>query len=178
MYHGANRLGGNSLLAALYSGNVAADDIFGRDSVSNKYNFEPFVEQQNKSLRKVQDSSSPFPVMYIRDMLAETMKKHLGIVRTAESLSKGIEDIEYDLSVSEKIKYDGSVSAYSNYSLKGILTLARAVVSCAVERKESRGAHYRSDFPSMSDEYAAPTLVSYDDGEYNVKFDKEELYES
>ena len=124
------------------------------------------------------DSDSPFPVMYVRDMLAETMRKHLGIVRTEESLEKGIEDVEYDLSVSDRIKYDGSVSAYTNYSLKGILTLARAVLSCAKFRKESRGAHYRSDYPKESEEFGCATLISFDNGDYSIRSDKEGVYES
>ena len=178
MYHGANRLGGNSLLAALYSGNVAADDIFGRDCASEKADFKHMLDSANKEIKGMLESSSPFPVMYVRDMLAETMKKHLGIVRTEESLEKGIEDVEYDLSVSDRIKYDGSVSAYTNYSLKGILTLARAVLSCAKFRKESRGAHYRSDYPKVSEEYNCSTLISFSNGAYSIRSDKEGVYES
>ena len=102
----------------------------------------------------------------------------MGIVRNDESLTQGIEDVEYDLSVAEKIRYDSSVSIYSNYSLMGILTMARASLTCAKERKESRGAHCRSDFPEQSEEYTYSTLISYDDGAYRVTLDKERLYES
>ena len=178
MYHGANRLGGNSLLAAIYSGNIAADDISGRESALKNVDFKGMVDHANMELKGMLDSDSPFPVMYVRDMLAETMRKHLGIVRTEESLVKGIEDVEYDLSVSDRIKYDGSVSAYTNYSLKGILTLARAVLSCAKFRKESRGAHYRSDYPKESEEFGCATLISFDNGDYSIRSDKEGVYES
>ncbi|MBR0410068.1 MAG: FAD-binding protein [Eubacterium sp.] len=81
MYHGANRLGGNSLLAAIYSGNVAADEIAGRTAPAVRPDFSGTLAKEHELLRRKRDTRSAFPVMYIRDMLAETMQKNLGIVR-------------------------------------------------------------------------------------------------
>ena len=177
IYHGANRLGGNSLLAAVYSGNMAADDISGRHSVGEHPDFNRFIEYEREQLRQMLDSKSTFAVMHLRDMLADTMREKMGIVRTEESLEKGLADVDYYLSVADRIRYDASVSAYTNYSLTGILTLARAVLTCAKARKESRGAHYRSDHPYISEDFAQATLISYGQGEYIVKPDKERIYE-
>ena len=116
--------------------------------------------------------------MYMRDMLAETMKENLGIVRSSASLQKGLEDVDHYLSVADRINYDASVSAYSNYSLMGILTLARAVLTCADFRKESRGAHYREDHPDTLDEYAYATLISYDNSSFHVDLDRDKAYEN
>ena len=178
MYHGANRLGGNSLLAAIYSGSVTSDAISGRDGNEKHPDFTNTIEEEKKELYSRLESSSPFPSMYIRDMLAETMQKKLGIVRDEKSLSEGIEDIEYDLSVVDQIKYDSSVLPYFNYSLTGLLTIARATLTLAKERKESRGAHYRSDYPDTDDSLAYASLISYDNGNYKVWLDKEREYES
>ena len=178
MYHGANRLGGNSLLAAVYSGSVASDSISGRNGIEKHPDFTNIIEEEKKELYSRLESSSQFPSMYIRDMLAETMQKKLGIVRDEKSLSEGIEDIEYDLSVVDQIKYDSSVLPYFNYSLKGLLTIARATMTLAKERKESRGAHYRSDYPDTDDSLACASLISYDNGDYKVWLDKEREYES
>ena len=124
------------------------------------------------------DTQSPFPVMYMRDMLAETMRKHLGIVRSEENLTQGLTDIDYDLSIAERIRYDSSVMPYFNYSLTGILTLARATVTCALARRESRGAHYRSDYPETKEASGFATIIAYDGGNYSVRLDKERAYES
>ncbi|MBR6088320.1 MAG: FAD-binding protein [Anaerolineaceae bacterium] len=178
MYHGANRLGGNSLLSAIYSGFTAADDISGREAGGNAPDFREEIEAEERSLAEMLRSKSSFPVMYIRDMLADTMRDHLGIVRNEESLGKGITDVDYYLSTTDRIRYDSSVSAYTNYSLKGILTLARAVLTCAEARKESRGAHFRSDFPELSDDFSGSTLISYENGAYRVWQDREGEYEN
>ncbi len=179
MYHGANRLGGNSLLSAIYSGNVAADEIAGREAAGSDHpDFGSELEREREQLARGMDTESQFPVMYIRDMLADTMNKQLGIVRTEEALVQGREDIDYYLSVAGRLKYDPNVMPYFNYSLTGILTLARATVTCALARRESRGAHYRSDFPKTDEKYSAATIISYNDGDYSVRLDEERFYES
>ena len=178
MYHGANRLGGNSLLAAVYSGFVAANDINGRTVCGKSPDFRKVIENEEKALAGMLSSKSSFPVIYMKDMLADTMRKYLGIVRTEDHLRKGIEDIDYYLSVAEQIQYDSSVSAYANYSLKGILALAKATLTCAEARKECRGAHYRSDYPQSSDAFLCSTLISCDRNGYHVWQDKEGTYEN
>ena len=106
IYHGANRLGGNSLLAAIYGGNVAAEEIAGRGEGAGSPDFSEDLEQARHQLEEAQKTNSPFPVMYIRDMLAETMRQRLGIVRNEQNLIKGLEDVDYYLSVAERINYD------------------------------------------------------------------------
>ncbi len=178
IYHGANRLGGNSLLSAIYSGFVAADDIAGKEGISDKCDFGSLIQQEQDHIKTLLSSKSLFPVMYMRDMLSETINENLGIIRDSDSLHKGIEDVDHYLSVAGHINYDASVSAYSNYSLMPILTLARATLTCADFRKESRGAHYRKDYPDTLSEYAYSTLISFDDSSFNVKLDKEKAYEN
>ena len=188
IYHGANRLGGNSLLAAVYSGKVAAGDIKGRagggsghnsDSMNGDWvsDFKTELEQSREHLDKLRQSESPFPVMYIRDMVAENMQKNLGIVRSKDRLLNGLEDVSYYLSVADRIHYDNSELIYFGYSLPGILTLAKATYVCALSREESRGAHFRSDYPETKDEYAYSTIISYDDGRYSTRLDQEKEYE-
>ncbi len=179
MYHGANRLGGNSLLAAIYSGNVAADEIAGRSDQTRVIpDFSRELERERKLLDRRRDTQSQFPVMYIRDMLAETMQKRLGIMRDEANLSKGLEDVDYYLSVAERIRYDSSVMPYFNYSLVAILTLARATMTCALSRRESRGAHYRSDFTQTDAACQSATIIRYDGGKYSVRLDEERAYEN
>ena len=184
IYHGANRLGGNSLLAAIYGGKVAAKDIAAKDEKGAGGLTPDFMEEFDAQLKAGQDglnaireSKSSFPVMYIRDMLAENLKEDLGIVRDETRLQKGIEDVDYYLSIADKIHYDTSELIYFDYSLVGILTLARATLFCAKFRQESRGAHFRKDFPETKENMAASTIISYNGGEFRIRLDEEGEYE-
>ena len=178
IYHGANRLGGNSLLAAVYGGKVAASAIEKSESVDTEIDYTADLAQAADKLRALKNSKSTYSVMYIRDMLAETMHDDLGIVRSDEKLQKGIDDVTFYLSVADKIRYDSSELAYFGYSLSGILTLAKATLICAKSREESRGAHFRSDHPEQKDEYKAATIISFDNGKYRTYPDTEGKYES
>ena len=175
IYHGANRLGGNSLLAAVYSGRVAAGDISGMPSDAQDWTEE--VRAANEFLERKRRSESRFPVIYVRGMLAETISKSLGIVRDKDTLESGLKDVDYYLSIVDKINFDSTELEYFTYSLEGILTLAKASLTAALSRRESRGAHLRNDYPETSDEYKASTIISYDDGKYSTRLVKEDEYE-
>ena len=175
MYHGANRLGGNSLLAAIYSGKTAAQDLCGRKNDSPDFGSE--VKEENEKLELKRKSESRFPVMYIRGLLADTVNSSLGIVREKGGLENGISSVDYYLSIADKINYDRSELEYFNYSLEGILMLAKAVLVSSESRCESRGAHIRSDFKVQSDDYKAATVVSYDGGAFKTRLTGEDDYE-
>jgi succinate dehydrogenase / fumarate reductase flavoprotein subunit len=179
IYHGANRLGGNSLLAAVCGGWVAADAIAGRDraGASSSPSFSATLREESHKLERMRDTSSVFPVMYMRDLLAKTMNESMGIVRDERSLTNGMRDVEYYLSVAEKISYDPSVMTYTNYSLPSILVLAKAMLACARERRETRGAHVRSDYPEEREGSGHASIVSYEGGRCRVWLDKDKRYE-
>lgn len=179
IYHGANRLGGNSLLAAVCGGWVAADAIAGRDraGASSSPSFSATLREESHKLERMRDTSSVFPVMYMRDLLAKTMNESMGIVRDERSLTNGMRDVEYYLSVAEKISYDPSVMTYTNYSLPSILVLAKAMLACARERRETRGAHVRSDYPEEREGSRHASIVSYEGGRCRVWLDKDKRYE-
>jgi succinate dehydrogenase / fumarate reductase flavoprotein subunit len=175
MYHGANRLGGNSLLAAIHSGKTAAIDIRGRKTEPPDWSSE--VKAENEKLEQKRKSESRFPVMYVRGLLADTVNASLGIVRENSELENGISFVDYYLSIADKINYDRSELEYFNYSLEGILTLAKAVLVSAESRHESRGAHIRSDYKEQSEEYKAATFISYDSGAFKTRLTGEDDYE-
>lgn len=173
-YHGANRLGGNSLLSAIYSGKVAAkaiDDLQKADTVPD---FSAYISEQEKILDERLASKSRFSAVYIRYELAKLMKDCLGVVRSENKLMEGLEGVDYYLSISEKLVYDSDVSAYVGYSLRPMLLLARAILTSALARKETRGAHIREDYPQRSTEYDYCSVCDYQNGEHRVSYEKED----
>lgn len=173
-YHGANRLGGNSLLSAIYSGRVAAKAIGDLQKTDTVPDFGPYISEQEKMLDERLASKSRFSAVYIRYELAKLMKDCLGVVRTEKKLMEGLESVDYYLSISEKLVYDSDVSAYVGYSLRPMLLLARAILTSALARKETRGAHIREDYPARSTEYDYCSVCDYQNGEHRVSYEKED----
>ena len=174
MYHGANRLGGNSLLSAIYSGRCAAKAIADSSECVEHPSFDDYISEQKKALEKRMLSKSRFSAVYIRYEIAKIMNTCLGITRTEEKLLEGISGIDYYLSISEKLVYDADVSPYVGYSLRPMLILARAILTGALSRKETRGAHIRADYPDSCDEYELCSIYEYQEGKHNISYAKED----
>ena len=81
--------------------------------------------------------------------------------------------MDYYLSISEKLVYDADVSVYIGYSLRPMLLLARAILTSALARKETRGSHIRKDYPNRNVEYACCSICDYNNGEHNISYQKE-----
>ena len=174
MYHGANRLGGNSLLAAVYSGRAAARDIAEADLAACKTDFTGYIRAQREALCARTATKSRFSAVYIQNDLAKIMNDDLGIVRTEEKLRDGIRNVQYYLSIVDKLKYDSEISPYQAYSLRPMLCLGLAVLTCAEARRETRGAHIRTDFPQCAEAFAACTLIDYANGAMHVSYGNED----
>jgi succinate dehydrogenase / fumarate reductase flavoprotein subunit len=134
LYHGANRLGGNSLLGAIYGGQTAAQSLH-KDLANEEYVSGEFVSQ-DFSEKNVSATASV--VLEVSDILY----KALGIVRNETEMKSALELIEGMLE-----KHCGNEADIRR------LKLARMMLLCAIYRKESRGAHYRSDYPDKNDKF-------------------------
>ena len=173
-YHGANRLGGNSLLAAIYSGKMAAKAIEALPEQEQTPDFSAYIALQEEIMAKALESKSRFSAVYIRHEVAKLMNDCLGITRTEEKLTEGIQNADYYLSISDKLMYDSDVSTYVGYSMRPMLLLARAILTSALARKETRGAHIRNDYPSQDEAYAYCSVCDYQNGTHRVSFVKED----
>lgn len=165
-YHGANRLGGNSLLGALYGGSVAADSVMEDSECDDNTIAEN--EAGKNGQKKVNIAGS-----YIENLkkLQDIMRDGLGIVRTEESLCTAIAAIN---ELKEKLyaEYDATATEAENQSLADCCILGQAMLMSALERKESRGAHIRSDYPQEKAEYEKQTIVELKNGNIDIYFQK------
>ena len=134
-YHGANRLGGNSLLGAVYGGKVAA-------RTAMKECVKPEAQQNIKCSQPYSEVSPAF-----RDAVSHILGGHLSILRSENDLNRALEEL-YSLQ-----------SKASNPAEKRLLDLAKATVDCALFRKESRGAHRRTDYPDTKTDCQKQTIV-------------------
>jgi len=171
-YHGANRLGGNSLLAAVHSAKAAVAGICNDDNKSNDLSkdfFDGLINQEND---KIHHASSQFNDYLSADIqLAIIMNSYVGIVRSEDSLNTAItaiDSLEKQLEMQQEASDVITQFQLKNYGLKQVIKLAKAVVLSAQNRKESRGSHFRSDYPQINPEYAKPSIARCSEGKISI----------
>ena len=173
-YHGANRLGGNSLMAAVYSGRVAAEAIHREEAASvREEDFASYIEQEKAAIKRIKESRSLFPSIYIMRNMADVMNYNLGITRTRKGLLEGVEALDFYLNSVKSIKFDPTVSLYENYRIYYMLLLAKVIMRSAMEREETRGAHIREDFPETKELFRKCSVAELVDGQIQIYFEAE-----
>ncbi len=143
--HGANRLASNSLLEAVVFGARVAADI--ATLVSRRW-AEPIAE-----LRLVK-GGKPMDIRHRAEVLAHlrrTMTEDVGVIRDARGLKRALSLIN---EIAADVRTDGMLS---NMTLA-----ARFIAAAALQRKESRGGHFRSDFPTAVESRARRTFITLD----------------
>lgn len=147
-YHGANRLGGNSMLGAIYGGMTAAK------TAASEYDGTPGKEPEYRSVDSEPLLEKPRPSFC--EELGSVLADGLGLIRNESGLKRAL------VKISELIP--------GNAREENRLVLAEAMVLSALERRESRGAHYREDFPSSREEYRKTSVVTKSSTGINVSF--------
>jgi L-aspartate oxidase len=136
--HGANRLASNSLLEGLVFGARAAEAM-------RRESGDPVKAEVRASL-PTSDVSLP-PVEEAIRRLQQQMWEHAGLLRDAELLRS--------IDLAEATRYANAIPSSQwtrrEYEARSLARVARAIVVCALAREESRGAHYRNDFPQRDD---------------------------
>ncbi|MFZ5988499.1 MAG: L-aspartate oxidase [Bacillota bacterium] len=139
--HGANRLASNSLLEGLVFGHKIGDEV---SDIFSKIK----VKQDNINLRvETNYVIKDIDLNSIKSDIQEIMTKFVGIIRDKQGLVKAKEKIdEYYYTVNNMKN-----TSLSHFELQNIVLLSKLVVESALEREESRGAHFRSDFQKTDD---------------------------
>jgi succinate dehydrogenase / fumarate reductase flavoprotein subunit len=157
--HGANRLGGNSLLETLVFGKVTAEAMLDRlpdMPVGSDQQLKAAVSREEARIRDILSGSDGEDINGIRNDLRETMFRHFGIFREERSMTEGLEKLG---KLEEKfsrasISYKGKMfnqALVRMLELEGMIVLARVLAITALARTESRGSHTRTDYPERND---------------------------
>jgi succinate dehydrogenase / fumarate reductase, flavoprotein subunit len=155
--HGANRLGGNSLAECLVFGRVVGEraarwsaevDVQVRDRVAID---EACDEVDAMLARRGDEFARP-----LQRALRDLMSAHCGVVRSEEGLQAGLAGLAEIADRTRGLEIRPDIAGYADlahaFDLQGSLLAARATLESALERRETRGAHNRSDFPQQDPE--------------------------
>jgi len=167
-YHGANRLGGNSLLAAVYSGRRAAEACSARGESKSWPDADAVAAEAEAGLAAAKSSDKGTSADSMLLKLSAIMNSRLGIARDEKGLRAGLAEAE-ELAA-EAVRYDEGLSVYENLRIKHMLILSKAMLMSALAREESRGAHYRQDCPETKDEFCSCSVAEYKDGAISISF--------
>jgi succinate dehydrogenase / fumarate reductase flavoprotein subunit len=166
--HGANRLGGNSLSDLLVFGKRAGEFAakFAKENGAGKVNPSDIDAAAKRALEPFERGTAgenPFSVQY---ELQEMMQKLVGIVRVEEEMQQALSEIPKLQARAARAGIGGSreynTGWHTALDLDNLLAISEIVAIAGIERKESRGAHFRDDYPDKSAEW----------GKYNLKIVK------
>jgi succinate dehydrogenase/fumarate reductase flavoprotein subunit len=181
---GANRLGATSLADILVTGMVAGSEastsIKGQKTQAIK---KSLISKEVKKMEKYFGQRGKKRPIRLKRELQQLMREYVGIVRHEDSLNHALSQIDQ---IQGEMENDLSVSTIRRYNtefldaieLKYMLTCARMIAICAGERKESRGAHLRLDYPNKDDAHWLRNIViQKKDGEIETSFSQIEPIE-
>jgi succinate dehydrogenase / fumarate reductase flavoprotein subunit len=157
--NGANRLGGNSLSdlivfgkrAGEYAAQFAKENSHGSVSseqieVEARRALEPFEREQGENAFNIQHD------------LQDMMQRNVGIVRNEGEMEEAVSELQKLKSRAEKCSVTGNIDFnpgwHTALDLKNLLTVSEAIALAALERKESRGGHFREDYPNKETEFS------------------------
>jgi succinate dehydrogenase / fumarate reductase flavoprotein subunit len=152
--HGANRLGGNSLIELLVYGRItgehAAEYAASRTNVRRDHSAVESARAEMQSLLSERGTES---ARRLQREVRNLMTEHAGVVRTGQGLQDGLRKLAALEERARHVTAHPDIAGYDDlahgYDLLGSLLAARATLECALERRETRGCHNRADFPEM-----------------------------
>lgn len=163
--HGANRLGGNSLLEAAYYGKIAGIEAA---RLARKTDFHPIdyalVNKESRYVEMILQGENRFNINTMRRNLGNALYKNAGIFRSHDSLVSALEYIHYLMKMSLGLscvnkEKENNVELMSIIEFRNSLTVAEAMIMSALAREESRGSHFRKDFPEKDKKFRNNTIA-------------------
>jgi succinate dehydrogenase / fumarate reductase flavoprotein subunit len=183
-YHGANRLGANSLVSCIFGGGLAGTAAVkystnlqtGTEAISSAVFETEKKRQDEKNQALISNQGSENPITIWRE-LGEIMTEHVTVTRINQNLELAdsqIRDLQaryHKINLSDRTKWSNQTLNFAR-ELENMLILARVITLGALQRNESRGAHYKPDFPERDDaNWLKTTRAKFSDGEIVLTYE-------
>jgi succinate dehydrogenase / fumarate reductase flavoprotein subunit len=167
--HGANRLGGNSLSDLLVfgrrAGRYAAE--FAKQNPNTSIDEAQIDRAAKLALEPFERSSGGESPYKVQEDLQQLMQDLVGIVREESEMQRALVGLTELKARAQRVSVSGNREYnpgwHTALDLKNLLTVSEAITRCAIERKESRGGHFRDDYPDKDPAAASFNQVSFMD---------------
>ena len=157
--HGGNRLASNSLLECVVCAYEVANFIKNQELKTPKQIDEELKSEIDKYTKE--EYMEELDIPSLKKELQNIMWNGAGILRSEKTLIKAMEEVE---ELGKKFPRTNKCLNKEEYEFRNMLTVAKLIITSALNRKESRGAHYRTDFPDTRNE-SQHSIISKDEGE-------------
>jgi len=171
-YHGANRLGANSLLSCIYTGMITGPIVMnyakglkkGTDSIPESV-FESHRQKHVDRFEHILQMEGDENPYQLHRELGEWMNNYVTVVRSNENLQRTDEKIQElmerykKIGMADKSRWENQMVQFTRH-LWNMLEMARVITLGALNRNESRGAHYKPEFPDRDDENFLKTTIA------------------
>ncbi len=188
LYHGANRLGANSLLSCIFGGLVVGMEVPRyQETLTATYAdlpshiYSEALAQEEAFKHDLLTRSGPENIHRLHDELADWMVRNVTVKRNNKDLQKTIDKLKELREKYKQISLDDRGSllnqtyTFAN-QFKSMLELALAMTKSALVRDESRGAHFKTEFPHRDDEnWLKTTIATYRKDEPEISFKKVDI---
>ena len=187
-YHGANRLGANALLSCTYDGLKGGETILNyckgltkqsSDKASSVY--EHAQKREAQQLEEIRNMNGKENVYKLHQTLGEMMTNNVTVVRYNNELKDTVENIKELKEKWKNINVSTKTSIYNQellfvHQFKSIIELSHVIAEGALLRDESRGAHYKPDYPERNDkEWLKTTKANWDGNGPKFSYDEVDI---
>ncbi|MGD1715626.1 succinate dehydrogenase/fumarate reductase flavoprotein subunit [Dapis sp. BLCC M172] len=166
--HGANRLGSNSLLECVVygrrTGAAMAEFVEGRKLPDVEE--EGYLEEAREQVQGLLERSGEYRIDFLRQQFQDAMSEHCGVFRSQDVMQQGLEKLEQLQEQYQQVYLDDKGKSWNTeiieaLELRSIIVVGETILSSALSRQESRGAHSREDFPQRNDEQFLQHSLAY-----------------
>lgn len=166
--HGANRLGSNSLLECVVYGRRTGATIakYVEGKLLPTVNEQHYQSAAKTRLQTLLDQSGEHRIQEIRQAFQDCMTAHCGVFRTEALMQEGLEELHKLKQKAQRIRLDDQGTCWNTelteaIELQSLFTVGETILSSALNRKESRGSHYREDYQTRNDEQFLHHSLAY-----------------
>lgn len=176
--HGANRLGSNSLLECVVYGKITGENIayYVKDRKFSDLDEEAYLQEARQRISGLLNKGGSIRIGALRQQFQDSMAEHCGVFRTEELMQEGIEKIQQFKARYDNIYLDDKESCWNTelieaMELRSIMVVGEMILTSALNRKESRGAHSREDYTKRDDpNFLKHTLAYYSPAGLDIQY--------